>query len=91
MIALLCGHRRIVFSSPTYVLVFLGAVLLLVGGQWLAHLLGTTRNLSDRVGHVLQGMIPAGMAQDVAAQNRDPLASGCMCRFVWSHDHQRRI
>jgi putative membrane protein len=75
MIALLYSYHRFVFSTPIYVLVFLGAIMMLVGGHytfgkvpgfgWLAHLLGTKRNPFDRVGHVLQGMIPAVMAQEL--------------------------
>jgi putative membrane protein len=89
MIALLCSYRSFVFSTPTCVLVFPGAVMLLVGGHytfgkvpgfgWLAHLLGTRRNPSDRVGHVLQGMIPAVMAQELLLRKTviRPLLAAC--------------
>jgi putative membrane protein len=45
------------------------------GGFWLQHLLGTQRNPWDRLGHLMQGIVPAILARELLLR-RTPLRRG---------------
>lgn len=66
---LIATHRRFPLTSLVYALVFVHAVILIVGGTytyarvlfgfWLEALLHTARKPYDQIGHFTQGLVPA--------------------------------
>ena len=66
-------HRRFPLTPLLYVLIFLHACVLILGGAYtyarvplgfeLAEILGLERNPYDRIGHFFQGLVPALVAQ----------------------------
>lgn len=73
---LLClTHRRYPLTPLLYVLLFLHALVLVVGGAYsyarvplgfeLADWLGLVRNPYDRIGHFFQGLVPALLAREI--------------------------
>lgn len=74
-IILVCTHRRFPFTPLAYVLIFLHAALLIVGGHytyaevpvglWIKDWLNLERNHYDRLGHFVQGFVPAIVAREV--------------------------
>jgi putative membrane protein len=84
--ALVATYPRFRFTTLVYVLVFLHACILMVGGHytyaevplfsWLRDdQLGFARNDFDRVGHFAQGFVPAMIAREVLLR-RSPLKRG---------------
>ncbi len=73
--ALFLTFRRFPLTPLAYRLVFLFAVIILVGGhytyaevpagQWAKDALGLQRNHFDRLGHFFQGVIPAILAREL--------------------------
>src|SRR5206468_8030527 len=73
-----------------YRLIFLHAVILMIGGHytyaevplgfWAQDLFGFARNHYDRFGHLAQGFVPAFLARDIVLR-RSPLVRG-KWRFV---------
>ncbi|WP_462379884.1 DUF2238 domain-containing protein [Pseudomonas sp. Marseille-QA0892] len=71
---ILCTHRHFGFSTFAYGLLALGGLALVIGahygfahvpvGNWARDTFGLSRNHYDRVGHVLQGIIPAILARE---------------------------
>ena len=67
--------RRFPLTRLVYVLIFLHAVILLVGGAysyarvplgfWIQHHLGGDRNPYDKIGHFAQGFVPAMVAREL--------------------------
>lgn len=78
-------HRRFPLTPLLERLLTLHAVFLIVGGHytyslvpagdWLRDALGLARNPYDRVGHFLQGFVPAILAREILLR-RSPLSSG---------------
>lgn len=72
---LMALYQRFRFTSLVYVLVALHAILLMVGGhytyaevplgEWVADWLNIDRNHYDRLGHFMQGFVPALIAREV--------------------------
>jgi len=68
-------HRRFPLTTLLYALIFLHAVVLMVGGAYtyarvplgfqLADLFGLARNPYDKIGHFMQGLVPALVAREV--------------------------
>lgn len=68
-------YRRFPLTTLLYVLIFLHAVVLMVGGAYtyarvpfgflLADLLDLTRNPYDKIGHFMQGFVPAMAAREI--------------------------
>ena len=68
-------HRRFPLSGLLYTLIAIHALVLIVGGAytyarvpfgfWLQDLLGLARNPYDRVGHFMQGLVPALVAREI--------------------------
>ncbi|GJQ28602.1 MAG: membrane protein [Phycisphaerae bacterium] len=75
MLLLAATYRRFPFTRLAYVLMFLHAALLIVGGHytyaevplglWVKDWLGLERNHYDRLGHFVQGFVPAIVAREV--------------------------
>jgi putative membrane protein len=68
-------HRRFPLTTLLYVCIFVHAVVLMVGGAYtyarvpvgfqIAEILGLDRNPYDRIGHFLQGFVPALVAREI--------------------------
>jgi len=84
-IVLLATYRRFRFSTLAYGLIWVHAVILMVGGHWtyaempvfnwLRDALDLSRNYYDRLGHLAQGFIPAILAREVLLRT-SPLRRG---------------
>jgi len=71
-------HRRHPLTDLLYGLIFLHAVILIVGGTytyarvpfgfWLQDVLATERNPYDKIGHFAQGLVPALLAREILLQ-----------------------
>jgi putative membrane protein len=76
---LLATHRRFPLTPLLYRLIFLHAVILMLGGHytyarvplgfWVQEILGLARNHYDRLGHLAQGFIPAIAAREILLRN----------------------
>lgn len=68
-------YRRFPLTTLLYILIFAHAVVLMVGGAytyarvplgfWMADLLGMDRNPYDKIGHFMQGFVPAIVAREI--------------------------
>jgi len=77
---LVATHRRFPLSGLLYVLICLHALVLILGGAytyarvplgfWLQDLLDLERNPYDRIGHFMQGFVPAMVAREILIRNR---------------------
>ncbi len=82
---LVATRRRFPFTALVYVLVAIHAAVLCVGGHftyaevplgfWLRDLLGLSRNPYDRVGHLMQGFVPALVVRELLLRT-SPLRRG---------------
>lgn len=82
---LLLTYRRFRFTTVTYVLVWLFALILMTGGHytyanvpignWLRDTFAHSRNHFDRFGHFFQGVIPAMLARELMIRT-SPLKPG---------------
>lgn len=80
---LIATHARFPLTPLLYRLLFLHALILILGGYytyarvplgfWFADLFDLTRNHYDRLGHLAQGFIPAILAREILVR-RSPLA-----------------
>lgn len=78
--------RRFPLSSLLYVLIFLHAVILLVGGAytyarvpvgfWVQRALDLSRNPYDKLGHLAQGFVPALIARELFLRRRIVTSKG---------------
>jgi len=83
--------RRFPLTPLVYRLIFLHALILMVGGHytyarvplgfWMQDLFGFTRNHYDRIGHLAQGFVPAMVAREVLLRN-SPLVRGKWLFFI---------
>ncbi len=88
---LVATARRFPFTSLVYRLIFLHAVILMVGGHytyarvplgfWLQDALDLARNHYDRIGHFVQGFVPAIIAREILLR-RSPLKPGKWLFFL---------
>jgi putative membrane protein len=88
---LLASYTRFPLSSLLYLLLFLHAAILMVGGHytysevplgsWAQDLLGLSRNPYDRLGHFAQGFVPAILAREILIR-RSPLQPGKWLFFL---------
>ncbi len=86
-------HPRFRFTPLAYRLVFLHALILMLGGHytyarvplgfWVQDLLDLSRNHYDRLGHLAQGFVPAVLAREVLLR-RLPLRPGKWLFFLVS-------
>ena len=82
---LVATHRRFPLTPLAYVLIWLHAIILLIGGHytyaemplfnWLRDALALSRNHYDRVGHLAQGFVPAILAREILLRT-SPLRPG---------------
>src|SRR6185295_10508419 len=88
---LVATRRRFPLTPLLYRLVFLHAVILMVGGHytyaqvplgfWMQRAFGFTRNHYDRIGHLAQGFVPAIVAREILVR-RSPLRPGRWLFFI---------
>jgi putative membrane protein len=82
---LVLTYRRFPFTTVSYVWMAMFALVLVVGGHytyarvplgdWVQDALGTSRNHYDRMGHTLQGVIPAMVGRELLLRT-SPLRPG---------------
>ncbi len=88
---LVLTYRRFPLTTLLYRLLFLHAVILIIGGYytyarvplgfWFADLFHLARNDYDRLGHLVQGFVPAILAREILIR-RSPLAGSRWLAFV---------
>jgi putative membrane protein len=91
---LIATHRRYPLSNLLYVLIFLHALVLMAGGAytyarvpagfWVQEAFGLMRNPYDKLGHFMQGFVPALIAREILlrgdyVRGRRMLAFLCVC------------
>ena len=82
---LLATARRYPLTPLAYRLIFVHALILMLGGHytyaqvplgfWMQRVFGFTRNHYDRIGHLAQGFVPAIIAREILVR-RSPLRPG---------------
>jgi len=82
---LLATGRRFPLTALAYRLIFVHALILMLGGHytyaqvplgfWMQRVFGFTRNHYDRIGHLAQGFVPAIIAREILIR-RSPLRPG---------------
>ena len=82
---------RFPFTPLAYRLIFVHALILMLGGHytyaevplgfWIQRLFGFTRNHYDRIGHFAQGFVPAMIAREILLR-RSPLKPGKWLFFI---------
>jgi len=80
LVILIAVYKKFKFTRFTYLLIFLQAVILFIGGHytyaemplfdWLKEVLELKRNYYDRVGHFMQGFVPAIIAREILLRKR---------------------
>jgi putative membrane protein len=88
---LVATHRRYPLTGVLYFLVCAHALVLIYGGAytyarvplgfWLQEALGFERNPYDRIGHFMQGFVPAMLAREILIRGRFVIGRG-MLAFV---------
>jgi putative membrane protein len=91
VVVLPATRRRFPLTPLLYRLLFLHAVFLIVGGhytyervplgEWAREAFGLRRNPYDRLGHFLQGFVPAILAREILLR-RSPLGPGKWLFFL---------
>jgi putative membrane protein len=91
---LVATHRRYPLTGVLYFLVCAHALVLIYGGAytyarvplgfWLQEALGFERNPYDRIGHFMQGFVPAMLAREILVRGRFVIGRGllafvCVC------------
>jgi putative membrane protein len=77
---LVLTHRRYPLTPLLYALIFVHALVLILGGAhtyarvplgfWLQDLLALERNPYDRIGHFMQGFVPAMLAREILLRGK---------------------
>lgn len=98
---LVLTYRRFPLTRLVYTLILLHAIVLLIGGhytyarepvfEWLRHVLNWPRNNYDKLGHFMQGFVPAMVAREILLR-KTGLRRGawtfflvvCVCMFISS-------
>jgi len=80
---LLATYRRFPLTPLAYRLIFVHALILMVGGHytyaevplgfWMQKAFGLARNDYDRIGHFAQGFVPAILVREVLRRKKNPL------------------
>ena len=88
---LLLTARRFPLTPLAYRLVFVHALILMLGGHytyaevplgfWMERVFGFARNHYDRIGHLAQGFVPAIVVREILIR-RSPLQSGKWLTFL---------
>lgn len=79
-IVLVVTYKKFKFTSFTYMIIWIHALILIVGGHytyaemplfnWLKDIFHLSRNYYDRVGHLAQGFVPAIVIREVFIRNK---------------------
>jgi putative membrane protein len=87
-------YRRFPLTRLVYALIFVHALILMVGGAytyarvplgaWFASALSLSRNPYDKLGHFAQGFVPAIVAREVLARGRRVRGRGMLAFVVVS-------
>jgi putative membrane protein len=88
---LVATYRRFPLTPPSYFLIWIHAIILLIGGHytyaevplfnWLRDAFHLSRNHYDRVAHLAQGFIPAILAREILLRT-SPLRPGRWLFFL---------
>ncbi|MFC0708490.1 DUF2238 domain-containing protein [Azorhizophilus paspali] len=88
---LACTRERFPLTTLLYVLIAVHALVLILGGAytyarvppgfWVQELFGLSRNPYDKLGHFMQGLVPALLAREILLRGRF-LANGRMLAFL---------
>jgi len=88
---LMATFRRFPLTPLVYRLIFVHALILMLGGHytyakvplgfWMQEIFGFSRNHYDRIGHFAQGFVPAIIAREVLIR-RSPLKGGRWLFFI---------
>jgi putative membrane protein len=88
---LVATYRRFSLTPLAYVLIWIHAIILMVGGHytyaevplfnWIRDAFGLARNHYDRVGHLAQGFVPAILAREILVRT-SPLCPGKWLFFL---------
>ncbi len=88
---LVLSYRRFPLTTLVYALLFVHALILLLGGHytyanvplgfWLQDVLGFDRNPYDRIGHIAQGFVPALLAREILVR-KSPLKGSRWLPFL---------
>ena len=98
-IVLIFTFKRFKFSDLTYILILVHCYILFVGGhytyakvplfEWIKEIFEQSRNNYDKVGHFIQGFVPAAIAREIFVRNKVikkglwlPFLTVCTCIFV---------
>lgn len=94
LVLLLATHRRFPLTPLLLVLLFVHAVILVVGGHytyalvplgfWMQDAFGFTRNHYDRIGHFAQGFVPAILAREILLRKNVVRGRGWLFTIVVS-------
>ena len=86
-------YKNLALTRLTYFLIFIHAIILLIGGHytyaevplfsWLRDTYDLSRNYYDRVGHFAQGFVPAIVAREILLR-KSPLKPGKWLFFIVS-------
>jgi putative membrane protein len=84
-------YRRFPFTRLVYILILMHAIVLMVGGhftyarepffEWLKQVMHWPRNNYDKLGHFMQGFVPAMVAREVLLR-KTPLRRGSLLFFL---------
>lgn len=87
-------YRRFRFSDLAYLLIFLHALILLVGGHytyaeappgfWMREWFGFERNNYDKIGHFAQGFVPAVVSREILLRTTPVPRGGWLVTIVLS-------
>lgn len=90
--ALALTYRRFRLTRLVYLLIWIHAIILLIGGHytyarvplfdWLSQALDLGRNNYDKLGHLAQGFIPAMVTREVLLRNRVVTRRGWLAFLV---------
>jgi putative membrane protein len=88
---LLVTYKRFPLTRLTYWLILLHAIILMIGGHytyaevpffnWIRDAFNLSRNNYDKVGHFIQGFVPAIIAREILIR-KSPLKSGKWLFFI---------
>lgn len=91
LLILLVTYNRFRLTSLTYCLIWLHAIILVIGGHytyaemplfnWLRDTFDLARNYYDRLGHFAQGFIPAIITREILLR-QSPLKPGKLLNFL---------
>ncbi|MHB9094977.1 MAG: DUF2238 domain-containing protein [Eubacteriales bacterium] len=91
LIVILVTYNKFRLTNLTYVLIWIHAIILVIGGHytyaemplfnWLRDSFGLARNYYDRLGHLAQGFIPAIIAREMLLR-KSPLRPGKLLSFI---------